>query len=598
MKRELTAEKPTPIKAPKSPRAQENELGDAIEFMVETMAKRFKNQVLNQLQVGTIDKFADAQSGNYAAVLLRLAKQVKKKLLKQFDDQRLEAVSKQVLAKLDKKSKEEFYGKVAKVVGIDVQALIAKEGMKATTNALVAETSQWIKTLRDDTFQKFTNNTLFAMSQGESLDTIVSQFDDIVSERKNHAKFLARNQVQNYNSITTKIRAQNLGITKAIWETAGDERVRPSHEDREGKEFDLAEGLYSSVDGLHLLPGTDYNCFPGDSQLNHTSLVHKLYRRRYAGELLSFVFDDGVILKTTPNHPILTAEGFKSAHLINAGDDVIRRLDESVDTTELYGNRAIPTFEQIHTALDLLGVEHGVAPAVSGKFHGDVTDSEVEVIAFDSLLMREADASIRQKLSELGFTHSDQMVILASLTCNRDAIPVFGSLGLSPDRIMSALDLCSTLIIRHLSPLECFRFALGSWGDSLLDKPGSNDVTTNTKTFSDCVFAFSVLVHGRDLLIRKLYACDVARIADGSDSELFKMTTELDVTNPRILAGIGDSCASGYQVCRVIEKSSANYLGHIYNLQTDTGDYITNTTAVSNCRCTYTMIIPETEEEG
>lgn len=260
MKRELTAEKPTPIKAPKSPRAQENELGDAIEYMVSQMAQRFRNQVLNQLQVGTIDKFADAQAGNYASVLLRLAKQVKKKLLKQFDDQRIEAVSKQVLAKLDKKSKDEFYGKVAKVVGIDVQALIAKEGLKATTNALMLETAQWIKTLRDEALESFTNNTLFAMSQGESIDTIVSQFDDVVKTRKNHARFLARNQVQNYNSVTTKIRAQNLGIKKAVWETAGDERVRPSHEDREGKEFDLDTGLFSSVDGLYLLPGSDYNC--------------------------------------------------------------------------------------------------------------------------------------------------------------------------------------------------------------------------------------------------------------------------------------------------------------------------------------------------
>lgn len=260
MKRELTAAKPTPIKAPKSPRSIENELADVIEFMVAQMAQRFKNQVLGGLHVSTVDKFADAQTGNFASVLLRLSKAAGKSVLKQFSNGRIDTITQKALGKLDKKSKEEFYKRVAAKTGINVTDLIAKEGLKSTTNALVAETSQWIKTLRDDTFQKFTNNTLFAMSQGESLDTIVSQFDGIVSERKNHAKFLARNQVQNYNSITTKIRAQNLGIAKAIWETAGDERVRPAHEDREGKEFDLAEGLYSDVDGLYLLPGTDYNC--------------------------------------------------------------------------------------------------------------------------------------------------------------------------------------------------------------------------------------------------------------------------------------------------------------------------------------------------
>lgn len=272
MKRQITAAKPTPIKSPKSPRGIENELADMIEFMVETMAKRFKNQVLGQLQVRTVEKFADAQTGNFAAILLRLSKAAQKSILKQFGDDRIDTISQAVLAKLDKKSKEEFYKRVAAKTGINLTDLIAKEGMKSTTNALMTETAQWIKTLRDDTFQKFTNNTLFAMSQGESLDTIVESFDGIVSERKNHARFLARNQVQNYNSVTTKIRAQNLGITKAIWETAGDERVRPSHEDREGKEFDLAEGLYSSVDGEYLLPGVDWNC-----RCTYTMIIPETY---------------------------------------------------------------------------------------------------------------------------------------------------------------------------------------------------------------------------------------------------------------------------------------------------------------------------------
>jgi len=260
MKRDVSAEKETLIKSPKSPRAIENELGDMIEFMVAQMGERFKNQVLGELQASTADKFADAQAGNFAAILLRLSRQVQKKLLKQFPDKRIEAMTSKMLGKLDSRSKQEFYARVAKATGIDVTALIAKEGLKSTTNALMLETAQWIKTLRDETFQTFTNNTLFAMSQGDSLSSVVDQFDDIVKNRKNHAKFLARNQVQNYNSITTKVRAQNLGITKAVWETAGDERVRPSHAARDGKEFDLAEGLYSSTDGVSLLPGADYNC--------------------------------------------------------------------------------------------------------------------------------------------------------------------------------------------------------------------------------------------------------------------------------------------------------------------------------------------------
>lgn len=613
MKREIKAERPTPIKSPKSPRAIENEMGDFLTFMVEQMAQRFRNQVLDQLNVSTVEKFADqapdpgdavtlashafkdAQTGNFASILLRLAKKTKRKLLKQFDDTRIEAEMRKQLGKLDRKSRMEFYNRIAAKVGIDVKDLIAREGLQSTTNALVLETAQWVKTLRDESLEKFTNNTLFGMSQGESLDTIVSQFDGVVSERKNHARFLARNQVQNYNSVTTKIRAQNLGITKAVWITAGDERVRPSHEARDGKEFDLAEGLYSSADGQHLLPGTDYNCFPGWSELNHTSLCNKLYRRRYTGKLHTLVFDDGVILETTANHPVLTDSGFKPAHLINAGDYVVRSTNEGVNTAELYGDCPVPTFEQIYRALDFLGVQSAVAPAVSGKFHGDVSDSEVEVVAFDSELMRETDSSICKKLEELGFTDTDKMVILGLLTCNRDAVPMLFGLGLSPASIVSALYLARSLLIPHLTPLECFRFALGAWGDSLLNKASADNVARNGKVFGDCVFAFSVLVHGGDLLNRKI---GVLLGLDGffnQNAGLIKVTLDSGETNPGLFADFSDAKTIKCKPVRVVNTFNADFSGHVYNLETVTNDYITQTTAVSNCRCTYELIIPAEE---
>jgi len=106
----------------------------------------------------------------------------------------------------------------------------------------------------------YTANSLRAMTQGSSLAEIMEQFDGLVEKRKNHAKFTARNQIANFNSITTKLRAQNLGITRARWITSHDERVRPCHDVRNGKEFDLDKGLYSSCDGEWLLPGVDYQC--------------------------------------------------------------------------------------------------------------------------------------------------------------------------------------------------------------------------------------------------------------------------------------------------------------------------------------------------
>ena len=98
------------------------------------------------------------------------------------------------------------------------------------------------------------------MAEGESLESILSKFDGMIEKRKGHAKMVARTQITTFNSLTTKARAKNLGIDTAVWLTSEDERVRPAHAARNGKEFTLSDGLHSSIDGKTLLPGVDYQC--------------------------------------------------------------------------------------------------------------------------------------------------------------------------------------------------------------------------------------------------------------------------------------------------------------------------------------------------
>lgn len=251
---------PTEVKQPSSPRAQENEFEQILEFMVEQISQRFENQVLKELNQSTVEKFEDAQVGNYARVLMKLSSRVQRKIRRQFNNDRIEAMVADVLRKSDRRAQQQLYNAIESAIGINTKALMVKEGMKSTINALVIETAQWVKKLRDESLEAFTNNTLHAMTNGESLTDIMEQFKGIKEQRKGHSKFLAHNQIQNFNSVTAKIRVQKLGITKAIWDTADDDSVRPSHADRDGKEFNLSEGLYSSMDGQHLIPGVDYNC--------------------------------------------------------------------------------------------------------------------------------------------------------------------------------------------------------------------------------------------------------------------------------------------------------------------------------------------------
>lgn len=274
MKREIKAEKGAEIKAPEPPKTEIREFGQAINYMVDQMQKRWRNQVFEALNKTTIEKFEtadsapvvngvkfkDAQTGNFARVYLRMANKVRRKLVKQFDDARLEELVKMHTGKVNKRNKKEFYRRIQSRIGISAQELESTEGLTFQINAFELETFQWVKKMRDDTMQEWTSQTLRDMAEGKTLEDILSQFDGMVEKRRNHAEMVARTQISTFNSLVSKTRARNLGIEKAKWVTSKDERVRRCHQVRDGREFDLAKGLYSSCDGKTLLPGVDYNC--------------------------------------------------------------------------------------------------------------------------------------------------------------------------------------------------------------------------------------------------------------------------------------------------------------------------------------------------
>jgi SPP1 gp7 family putative phage head morphogenesis protein len=261
MKREVKAPNGAKIKAPEPPKSEIRQFGNAIEYMVDQMAQRWRNQIFKELNQDTIKKFSDAsQVGNFAKVFLAMSARVRRKLLKQFDDKRIENLAKKYTSKVDNRNKAEFYRRAEEKIGISREELEATEGLTSQINAYQLETQQWVKKMRDDTLQQWTSQTLRQMAEGKGLPEILKQFDGMVEQRKGHAKMIARTQISTFNSLTSKARAQNLGITKAIWVTARDERVRDSHQARDGKEFVLSEGLYSASDGKTLLPGTSPNC--------------------------------------------------------------------------------------------------------------------------------------------------------------------------------------------------------------------------------------------------------------------------------------------------------------------------------------------------
>jgi len=71
---------------------------------------------------------------------------------------------------------------------------------------------------------------------------------------ENRAEFIARDQIAKANADLSRSRQEANGVTKFIWRTLGDERVRPTHVARDDRTFTWADG----AGGIY--PGQDPNC--------------------------------------------------------------------------------------------------------------------------------------------------------------------------------------------------------------------------------------------------------------------------------------------------------------------------------------------------
>ena len=252
--------KPVKVKPLRTPRALEQELDNFIKFMVKTSTKRFETKVLNAMNKSTVDKFQDAQTGNYAKIFNKLVKQFERSINQQFSSKRIQDYIKKLYKRTDKMNDKAFYHAIQSKVGVDAKSIIGTDGLNSFVNAKSLETIGQVVKLKNDMLQNLSQNTLRLMSAGKNLETLYEEVTNTKQKNLNKSELVSRNELKAFNTQLNNKRASNLGIQKAVWNTVGDERSRPCHVKRDGLEFDIEKGLYHSCDGEWLKPGEEINC--------------------------------------------------------------------------------------------------------------------------------------------------------------------------------------------------------------------------------------------------------------------------------------------------------------------------------------------------
>ena len=108
-----------------------------------------------------------------------------------------------------------------------------KEEMKHFTK----ENVKLIKSIPDNYFFQVETIVSRMIQQGKMTDDITEEIYKRYDVSLSRAALIARDQTNKFNGSLTQLRQQEVGITQYQWSTSDDERVRPEHAEREGKDF-------------------------------------------------------------------------------------------------------------------------------------------------------------------------------------------------------------------------------------------------------------------------------------------------------------------------------------------------------------------------
>jgi SPP1 gp7 family putative phage head morphogenesis protein len=187
----------------------------------------------------------------------RIVRAIRENSLKRFSPEELARMAKKRGISLEKMTREAFERDLKRVVGVDL--LTADPAMELQIGMFAQENVSLITSLMNDSISKVENKIFQGFRSGlrwEEIAADITRFvDPVKGPQVNRARFIARDQISKLNGQLTQTRQRGLGISRYIWATSNDERVRDSHRDKEGKIYSWDD---PPADTGH--PGEDFQC--------------------------------------------------------------------------------------------------------------------------------------------------------------------------------------------------------------------------------------------------------------------------------------------------------------------------------------------------
>lgn len=135
---------------------------------------------------------------------------------------------------IDAYHKEQFTKELNKVLGVNVASVVSSIPIEDISKKWIKENVSLIKTIPSTYFEKIEK-----IINKTPLDrqAIIKGIMKLGYSTERRATLIARDQTQKYIANLSEVRQTELGVDFYIWVTAGDDRVRPSHEEKNGQKI-------------------------------------------------------------------------------------------------------------------------------------------------------------------------------------------------------------------------------------------------------------------------------------------------------------------------------------------------------------------------
>lgn len=151
---------------------------------------------------------------------------------KKWTRKKFESLVEPVPSTIAKSTKAAFNRQARSVLGADV--LGSEPWLQAELDRFTTSNVALIKSIPQTYFARIETSVKEAIAQGGRWETIADEIAQAAKVSESKAKLIARDQVGKFHGYLAQERQGRLGITRYIWRTLNDERVRDDHKELDG----------------------------------------------------------------------------------------------------------------------------------------------------------------------------------------------------------------------------------------------------------------------------------------------------------------------------------------------------------------------------